>query len=61
MKPMVIWFAVTERPDADWVRQQARNLCWELAETGVDARFLVPDHAAKYAGGSDLVFKGEGI
>ncbi len=57
----VIWFAVTERPDADWVSQQARNLCWELAEIGVDTRFLVHDHDAKYGGGSDLVFKAEGI
>ncbi len=57
----VIWFAVMERPDALWVSQQARNLCWELAEIGVDARFLVHDHDAKYGGGSDLVFRGEGI
>lgn len=57
----VIWFAVTERPTADWVSQQARNLCWELAEIGVGARFLVHDHDAKYGGDSDLVFKAEGI
>ncbi len=57
----VIWFAVTERPDAFWVGQQARNLCWELAELGVDARFLVHDHDAKYGGGSDRVFEAEGI
>ena len=37
----VIWFAVTERPDALWVSQQARNLCWELSEIGVDAGFLI--------------------
>src|SRR5229473_616106 len=57
----VIWFAVTERPDADWISQQARNLCWELVEIGVDARFLIHDHDAKYGGGSDLVFRAEGI
>ncbi len=57
----VIWFAVTERPDAFWVSQQARNLCWELSEIGVDARFLVHDHDAKYGGSSDLVFQAEGI
>ncbi len=57
----VIWFAVTERPDAFWVSQQARNLCWDLAEVGVAARFLVHDHDAKYGGGSDLVFRAEGI
>jgi len=57
----VIWFAVTDRPDAFWVSQQARNLCWELAEIGVDPRFLVHDHDAKYGGASDLVFRAEGI
>ncbi len=57
----VIWFAVTDRPEAFWVSQQARNLCWELAEIGVDARFLVHDHDAKYGGASDLVFRAEGI
>lgn len=57
----VICFAVTERPDAAWVSQQARNVCWELSELGVQARFLVHDHDAKYGGGSDLVFRAEGI
>jgi len=57
----VIWFAVTDRPDAVWVSQQARNICWELSEGGVDARFLIHDHDAKYGGGSDLVFRAVGI
>ena len=57
----VIWFAVTDRPNADWVRQQARNLCWELTEVGVEARFLIHDHDAKYGGGSDQVLRAGGI
>jgi len=57
----VIWFAVTDRPHAFWVIQQARNLCWELAQIGVDARFLVHDHDAKYGGSSDVVFQAEGV
>ncbi len=57
----VIWFAVTERPDAVWMSQQARNLCWELSEVGVDARFLVHDHDAKYGGSSDVVFQAAGV
>ena len=32
-----------------------------LSEVGADARFLVHDHDAKYGGGSDLVFRTEGI
>lgn len=56
----VIWFAVTNRPDAAWVTQQARNVCWELNELGAQARFLIHDHDAKYGGGSDLAFESEG-
>src|SRR5260370_18005521 len=57
----VSWLAVTERPDAVWMSQQARNLCWELSEVGVDARFLVHDHDAKYGGSSDVVFQTAGV
>jgi putative transposase len=57
----VIWFAVTDRPDTEWVIQQARNVSWELHELGVQGRFLIHDHDAKYGGGSDLVFQTEGI
>jgi hypothetical protein len=52
----VIWFAVTDRPDAAWVTQQARNVCWELQQLDVSVRFLIHDHDAKYGGGSDRVF-----
>ena len=57
----VIWFAVTDRPDAEWVTQQARNVSWELNQLGVPARFLIHDHDAKYGGGSDRVFAGDGM
>ena len=57
----VIWFAVTDRPDAAWVTQQARNVSWELNHLGVSARFLIHDHDAKYGGGSDRVFAGNGV
>jgi putative transposase len=57
----VIWFAVTEHPDASWVRQQARNVSWELNEVAVQTRFLIHDHDHKYGGGSDLVFKADGV
>jgi transposase InsO family protein len=57
----VIWFAVTDRPDAAWVTQQARNVRWELNQHGVQARFLIHDHDAKYGGGSDRVFKADGM
>jgi len=57
----VIWFAVTDRPDAVWVTQQARNVNWELDELGMPVRFLIHDHDHKYGGGSDLVFEAEGM
>jgi putative transposase len=57
----VIWFAVTDRPDAQWVTQQARNVSWELNQLGVPARFLIHDHDHKYGGGSDRVFEADGM
>ncbi len=57
----VIWFAVTDRPDAQWVSQQARNVSWELNQLGVPARFLIHDHDDKYGGGSDRVFEADGM
>jgi len=57
----VIWFAVTESPDATWVSQQARNLAWELTEIGVEGRFLIRDHDAKFGGGSDAILQSAGL
>jgi len=57
----IIWFAVTNQPDAAWVSQQARNVSWELNECGAVARFLIHDHDRKYGGGSDPVFEAEGM
>jgi transposase InsO family protein len=57
----VIWFGVKDRPDTAWVTQQARNLSWQLNELGVPARFLIHDHDAKFGGGSDLVFRADGM
>ncbi len=53
----IIWLAVSDRPDAEWVTQQARNLVFELEEEGMRARFLIHDHDSKFGGGSDLVFR----
>src|SRR5579859_864598 len=57
----VIWFGVTESPNAQWVAQQARNVAWELSELGVKAKFLIRDNDAKFGGMSDLVLEGEGL
>jgi len=57
----VIWFGVTESPNAQWVAQQARNVAWELSELGVKAKFLIRDNDAKFGGVSDLVLVDEGL
>jgi transposase InsO family protein len=57
----VIWFGVTDRPNAAWVSQQARNVTWELNELGGQAQFLIHDHDHKYGGGSDRVFEADGV
>jgi putative transposase len=55
----VVWFAVTDHPDREWVTQQSRNLVWEL--DGACKRVLIHDHDAKYAGSADLVVEAAGI
>jgi putative transposase len=57
----VIWFAVTDRPDAQWVTQQARNVSRELDQLGALTRFLIHDQDNKYGGGSDRVFEADGM
>ncbi len=57
----VIWFGVTESPDAQWVTQQARNVAWELSDLGIEAKFLIRDNDAKFGGVSDLVLEDEGL
>jgi len=57
----VIWFAVTDSPNAAWVSQQARNVSWEVDELGGQARLLIHDHDHKYGGGSDRVFEAAGV
>jgi transposase InsO family protein len=57
----VIWFGVTESPDAQWVTQQARNGAWELNDLGIEAKFLIRDNDAKFGGGSDVVIESAGL
>lgn len=55
----IVWFAVTDHPDREWVTQQSRNLVWELE--GAGARVLIHDHDAKYVGSADRVVEAAGI
>jgi transposase InsO family protein len=50
---------VTDRPNAPWMVQQARNLA--LEDRLSDTRFLVHDRDTKFSGGFDRVFCTEEI
>src|ERR671935_347793 len=55
-----VWLAgCTRNPTGEWVTQQARNLAFDLGESGV--RFLIRDRDSKYSGRFDEVFRSEGI
>jgi putative transposase len=56
-----IWITgITAHPNANWVTQQARNVAGNLADAGVDPRFLVRDRDTKYVASFDAVFQSEG-
>jgi putative transposase len=56
-----VWITgVTLHPDTAWITQQARNVTGDLADTGVDTRFLVRDRDTKYVASFDEVFRSEG-
>jgi len=56
-----VWISgVTPHPNTAGVTQQARNVTSDLADAGVDARFLVHDRDTKYVTSFDEVFRSEG-
>jgi transposase InsO family protein len=52
---------ITTNPVGEWVTQQARNLSFDLAEQGRQAKFLIRDRDAKFTASFDEVFAPEGI
>jgi putative transposase len=53
--------AATRNPDASFVSQQARNLCFELDQRETPVRFLIRDRDSKFSGAFDEVLRTEGI
>ena len=51
--------AATRHPNAAWVTQQARNLCFDLSERA-SMRFPIPDRDPKDTKSFDAVFAAEG-
>jgi hypothetical protein len=51
----------TEKPDAIWVTQQARQLIWDLDDSNQTFRFLIHDHDTKFSSLFDNVFFSESI
>jgi putative transposase len=51
----------TTQPDAAWVTQQARQLVWELDESGLLIRYLIHDHDTKFTRAFDTVFAAQGV
>ena len=52
---------ITTNPDGRWGTQQARNLLMQLADEGVEPRFLIRDRDSKFTRDFDEVFRSEGI
>lgn len=45
-----------ERPDGDWVTQQARHVAWTVAERAEPVRVLIRDHDRKFTRSFDDCF-----
>jgi putative transposase len=52
---------ITAHPTAAWVTQLARELAWELDDTGHRFRYLIRDRDAKFTGAFDTVFASTGV
>jgi putative transposase len=55
------WPVRQVNPVGEWVTQQARNLSFDLAEQGRQAKFLIRDRDAKFTASFDGVFATKGI
>jgi putative transposase len=50
----------TSEPNAAWVTQQARNLCWKLEDEGIELSVLIHDRDKKFALQADRIFQSQG-
>jgi hypothetical protein len=49
----------TAHPNAEWVKQQARQVTWSLAERAEPVRFLIRDHDRKFTSSFDAIFESQ--
>ena len=50
----------TYHPDEQWIKQQARNVQMWMEDQGIQSRFLLHDHDAKFTAGFDELFRSVG-
>src|SRR5262249_49879543 len=51
----------TAHPTAEWVAQQARNVCWELERAGARPAILLRDRDTTFGAPFDAVFAAQGV
>ena len=57
----VFFAGCTAHPDAAWVAQQARQLCWDLDDLDKRPTILIRDRDTKFTAAFDDVFRSEGV
>src|SRR6202011_3094218 len=55
----VLLASCASQPNAAWVTQRARNLCWKLEDEGTELSVLIHDRDEKFALQADRVFQSQ--
>jgi transposase InsO family protein len=55
------YFAITRKPDTDWMLQQARNLLMDFDDHHKQVRFLIHNRDAKFPRAFDALLESDGI
>ena len=52
---------IAANPDAGWITHQARQVMWDLKESGTTIRFLIHNRDSKFTKAFETVFQSEGM